>query len=487
MGERTCSIKIVFFLMMVRIIYTRESYLREKFNFKQDEKLEILNLSSSLRNMLFNKNSGYKEADDPISRAGLRFEISRLEEFDEIAGDLRLLSSLFMIWSDVRLAWDPNSFSVFQEKAGYALNVDYLQMKIKDIWTPDIKLFNPLMEMDIFKEKENDKVTLGYPSILFYDGLLKTETYCKPNLKDFPFDEHECSVQFVVTSTLIANINNKSQVFNDNAKWIYYQMAPCDLDLAPSRYGVEQNNERRVLVFPVKLIRRPSFLFVNIAVPLMVLSVLNIVVYFIPAVPGDRLSFCIALLLSFTVYLIYVAGLIPETSNPVPQVIYFLVFQFLLSAFITTSSFLTALLNQRHGEKPIPNALQRTVNKIRKTRARKVERQLGDTNPPTENNTTVTSGDQQVDNEEELQNNGVLSTKTTWKSIALFVDRVCLTVTVIILVIEVILFSYLASKLSNEVNPDFESEICKGSGPTNLTKICFDDISGFCINPTDIA
>ncbi|XP_062575114.1 neuronal acetylcholine receptor subunit alpha-6-like [Saccostrea cucullata] len=480
------NIKIVFFLMVVRMMYTKGSYLREKFNFKQDEKVEILNATSFLRNMLFNKNSGYKEADDPISRAGLRFEISRLEKFDEIAGDLQLLSSLFMLWSDVRLAWDPDSFSVFQEKAGYALKVDYLQMKIKDIWTPDIKLFNPLKEMDIFKEKENDKATLGFPGMLFYDGLLKTETYCKPNLKDFPFDEHECSVQFVVTSTLIANINKESQVFNDNAKWMYFQMAPCDLDLAPSRYGVEHNNERRVLVFPVKLIRRPSFLFVNIAVPLFVLSILNIVVYFIPAVPEDRLSFCIALLLSFTVYLIYVAGLIPETSNPVPRVIYFLVFQFLLSAFITTSSFLTALLNQRHEQTPIPIVFQRIIDKIHKTRARKVERQQGETNHRTENNTTVTSGDQHVDNEE-VKNNGVFYTKTTWKSIAFLVDRVCLTVTVIILVIEVILFSYLASKLSNEVNPDFKSEICKGSGPSNLTKICFDDISGFCINPTDIA
>ncbi|XP_061183020.1 neuronal acetylcholine receptor subunit alpha-6-like [Saccostrea echinata] len=470
---------------MVRIIYSRESYSGEKFNFKQDEKLELLNVSSFLRNMLFNGNSGYKDSDDPITRAGMRFEISRLEKFDEIAGELKLLSSLFMFWYDVRLTWEPNRFSVFQEKAGYPLKIDYLQMKMKDIWKPDIKLLNPLKEMDIFKEKENEKVTLGFPGLLFYDGLLKTDTYCKPNLKDFPFDEHECSVQFVATSTVIANLNNKPQVFNDNAKWIYFQMTSCDLDLSPSRYGAELNNERRVLVFPIRLIRRPSYLFVNIAVPLFVLSLLNIVVYFIPAVPDERLSFCIALLLSFTVYLIYVAGLIPETSNPVPLVIYFLVFQFLFIAFITCSSFLTALLNQRQEEKPIPNAFLRIVNVIHKTRARKVERQLGDTNPPNEN-MMIKTGDQQIVNDEELKSTGVNPSKITWKCIALLLDKICLTVTVIILVIEVVLFSFLASKLSAEVHPDFESEICQGS-PMNLTKICFDDVSDFCVDATDIA
>ncbi|XP_055997980.1 neuronal acetylcholine receptor subunit alpha-6-like [Ostrea edulis] len=365
MGHRT-TVLMFWLFALLRIIHNTSDYLKQRLDFKSNEKLQLLNHSSSLRNVLFNQNSGYQVADDPITRVGFRFEVSRVEKFDEVAGELKLLSSIFMFWADIRLAWDPSSISIFQEKAGYSFTITYLQMKLKDIWKPDIKLFNPLNEMNIFKEKGDENAVFGSPGLVYYDSLLKTNTFCEPNLKAFPFDEHECSVQFVATSTMIANIPNKAKVLYDNAKWIYYQMAPCDLDLAPSAYGSEVNNERRVLVFPIKLIRKSSYVFVNIAVPLLVLSLLNTVVYFIPAVPEERLSFCIALLLSFTVYLIYVAGLIPETSNPIPLIIYFLIFQFLLSAFITCTSFLTATLGQRQEERPISNVVTRLLNICRR-------------------------------------------------------------------------------------------------------------------------
>ncbi|XP_048730006.2 neuronal acetylcholine receptor subunit alpha-6-like [Ostrea edulis] len=457
MGHRT-TVLMFWLFALLRIIQNASN----KFNFKTNEKLQWLNHSSSLRNVLFDQNSGYQVADDPITRAGFRFEISRVERFEEVAGELKLLSSVFMFWADIRLIWDPRSVYVFQEKAGYNFAISYLQMKMKDIWKPDIKLLNPLNEMNIFKEMGDENAVLDYRGLVYYDGLLKTNTFCEPNLKAFPFDEHECSVQFVATSTMIANIPNTTKVLYDNAKWIYYQMTPCDLDLVPILrvYKAQEINERRVLVFPIKLIRKSSYLFVNIAVPLLVLSILNTVVYFIPAVPEERLSFCIALLLSFTVYLIYVAGLIPETSNPIPLIIYFLIFQFLLSAFITCSSFLTATLGQRQEERPIPNVVTRLL-KICRRRKPSIEDDVTD--------------------DESLESSDITSRKVTWKSVTLLVDRVFLSVTVVFLLIEVILFVYLASRLSANVELNLTSDICRAN-PLNLTEICLDDVSGFCIS-----
>lgn len=235
-----------YFVLLITYSYS-EDYLREKFNFKGDEKLQLLNFSSSLRNQLFSQNGGYKVADEPLTRVGFRFEGTRLEKFDEIAGELYLLSSIVMFWSDNRLTWDTSSIAVHQEKTAMNYSITYLQMKLGEIWKPDIRLFNPLGEIDIFNGKGNEAALLGSVGVLFYDGLVKTGTHCEPNLEQFPFDEHECSVQFVVTSTMIANMPQKTQVYYDNAKWIYFQMQPCDLNLAPSRFGDEHRNERRVL------------------------------------------------------------------------------------------------------------------------------------------------------------------------------------------------------------------------------------------------
>lgn len=262
-------------------------------------------------------------------------------------------------------------------------------------------------------------------------------------------------------------------------------MQPCDLDLAPSRYGQEHNNERRVLVFPIKLIRRPAYLFLNIAVPLFVLSMLNAVVYFIPAVPEDRLSFCVALLLSFTVYLIYVAGLIPETSNPVPLIIYFLVFQFLLSAFITCSSFLTAMLNQREETAPIPFLIKRIVTFFFNPCSRKIannyKRNVAKNNKIDESSVE----DQRMSKDDAIKSSNAILTEVTWKRVALLIERFCMIVTFIVLVLEILLFAYLASKLSANVEPTLQSNICR-THPLNSTKVCFDDVSGLCIGPSQI-
>ena len=452
-----------------------QDYQEEKFNFKLEEKRQLSNYSSLIRSAILGPVSGYEIDDDPITRAGFRFQVSRLQGFDEVAGEMKLISSVFIFWSDFRLSWNPYSISVYQEKTGSSFTIAFLEIMLKEIWKPHISLFNPVNAMDIFKEREYEKAIVHEEGFVYYDGLLKTETFCQPNLKNFPFDEHDCSVQFIATSTVITNImNKKPKLFDDNAKWIYYQQDPCDLDLAPSRYGAQQNKERRIIVFPIKIIRRPSFLFVNIAVPLLVLSVLNTVVYFIPTVPQDRLSFSIALLLSFTVYLIYVAELIPETSNPVPLIIYFLVFQFLLSAFITCTSFVTALLNQKIGEISIPQTISRILRGFRKKCVRGVKQDAKDTK-------MKTIEEQDLKNElseESIPEGNSASGNIAWRSISLFFDKVCLTIIVLVLVLEIIPFVYLASQLTAVVEPVSESNICQENPVNGISSfLCVDNVT----------
>lgn len=453
-------------------MYRYQDYQKEKFNFKREEKRQLLNYTAYIRDSIMGPESGYKDDDDPITRVGFNFEVSRLQEFDEVAGNLKLISSVFIFWSDLRLSWNPFSMSIYQEKTGLSLTVAYIDVKLKSLWKPDISLFNPLD--DIFKGTENEKAVVHEEGFVFFDGLLKTETFCQPNLKYFPFDEHECSVQFVATSTVITNSLKKTKLFDDNAKWIYYQQTPCDLDLAPSRYGRENNKERRVLVFPIKIIRRSSFLFVNIAVPLFMLSILNTVVFFIPAVPQDRLSFSIALLLSFTVYLIYVAELIPETSNPVPMIIYFLLFQFLLSAFITCSSFVTAMLNQKQGKKAIPRAIIRAFQRLQRKRVRDIE--LDNTNDAKLTNTEDCELKSKYD--VNTSSDETVSSNITWNNISIVVDRIFLTITTIILFLEILLFAYLASLLNSSVDPVLESDICRSNPMKEMTShLCVDNVT----------
>lgn len=215
------------------------------------------------------------------------------------------------------------------------------------------------------------------------------------------------------------------------------------------------------------------------------LSLLNTIVYFIPGVPEERLSFCVALLLSFTVYLIYVAGLIPETSNPVPLIIYFLVFQFLLSAFITCSSFLTAMLNKREQTTPIPFLIKRLAIFFFSPCSRKIGNDSKSGNIVQDKIDELSSEEQRMPEDDVIKNSNAISIEVTWKMVALLIERCCMIVTFAVLVLEIMLFAYLASKLSANVEPTYQSAICR-SNPLNSTHICLDDVSGICVNPAII-
>ena len=65
--------------------------------------------------------------------------------------------------------------------------------------------FKNVKEVGHIKEfgpaEENVFFWIGYPHFLFYAERLKITSYCPFDFKDFPFDSHECSVSFGVSSS----------------------------------------------------------------------------------------------------------------------------------------------------------------------------------------------------------------------------------------------------------------------------------------------
>ena len=61
--------------------------------------------------------------------------------------------------------------------------------------------------------------------------------------------------------------------------------------------------------------RLPDFYFLYIILPMIALSFLFLLVFFVPPHTGERMSFGISVLLSLTVYMLVVAEKVPENSN----------------------------------------------------------------------------------------------------------------------------------------------------------------------------
>ncbi len=60
------------------------------------------------------------------------------------------------------------------------------------------------------------------------------------------------------------------------------------------------------------------FYVLNIVLPCVMLSVLQLMVFRVPSAAGEKVSLSITLLLSFTVFLLMVSDNMPQTSTSVP-------------------------------------------------------------------------------------------------------------------------------------------------------------------------
>lgn len=75
--------------------------------------------------------------------------------------------------------------------------------------------------------------------------------------------------------------------------------------------------------------RRPMFFVLFSIVPCMIIGLLTLVSFFIPAESGERIGLCATIMLAVSVYLLVVTEQLPEQSETLPVIgVYYLVIMF---------------------------------------------------------------------------------------------------------------------------------------------------------------
>ncbi|XP_050409464.2 acetylcholine receptor subunit alpha-like [Patella vulgata] len=72
------------------------------------------------------------------------------------------------------------------------------------------------------------------------------------------------------------------------------------------------------------LTRRPTFILLNVYLPIIILSFLNAAVFAVPVDSGEKLSYVLTVLLSLAVFMSTVSGMLPTTSNHTPYITIYL-------------------------------------------------------------------------------------------------------------------------------------------------------------------
>ncbi|KAH9488930.1 5-hydroxytryptamine receptor 3A [Bulinus truncatus] len=127
------------------------------------------------------------------------------------------------------------------------------------------------------------------------------------------------------------------------------------------------NNTHSEVKIQILAQRRPFFIFLNVILPAIFLSFLNIMVFVIPADSGEKISYGITVLLALSVFLGTVGGMLPKSSN-VPMVTVYLFILLILSMLTVINSIIIVFLHHKEEKEEkhwqVKTYFSRTLNKI---------------------------------------------------------------------------------------------------------------------------
>ncbi|XP_046842942.1 neuronal acetylcholine receptor subunit alpha-10-like [Xenia sp. Carnegie-2017] len=218
-----------------------------------------------------------------------------------------------LYWKDETLSWNPLHYK----------NVKELHIDDKDIWVPDISIYNTASDEDILYKRLDTDIVLKQNGEASWLAPVLAKTECKIDVKYFPFDDQMCRITFgswinhglqvdVSNSTAHADIDN----YVENTEWdllsAYFtrleKVYSCCSEPYPS------------VTLNIHIRRRALFYLFNLVIPCAVIAILAALAFCLPSNNGERISLVVTVLLSLTVYMLIVSENMPPTSEVVPLI-----------------------------------------------------------------------------------------------------------------------------------------------------------------------
>ena len=105
-------------------------------------------------------------------------------------------------------------------------------------------------------------------------------------------------------------------------------------------------------VFTYRLRRKSLFTLINIISPIVLLFVLQMFVFILPAESGERVGFIVTMLLAIAVFLTIISDGLPKVSEPLPAICYYLLAALCFSTLMTVAVIVNLAIYYKEGSVP---------------------------------------------------------------------------------------------------------------------------------------
>uniref|UniRef100_A0A8I3S4L3 Cholinergic receptor nicotinic alpha 4 subunit n=3 Tax=Canis lupus familiaris TaxID=9615 RepID=A0A8I3S4L3_CANLF len=302
--------------------------------------------------------SGYNKWSRPVANISdvvlVHFGLSIAQLIDVDEKNQMMTTNVWVKqeWHDYKLRWDPADYE----------NVTSIRIPSELIWRPDIVLYN---------NADGDfAVTHLTKAHLFYDGRVQWtppaiyKSSCSIDVTFFPFDQQNCTMKFgswTYDKAKIDLVSMHSRVDQldlwESGEWVIVDAVgtyntrkyECCAEVYPD------------ITYAFVIRRLPLFYTINLIIPCLLISCLTVLVFYLPSECGEKITLCISVLLSLTVFLLLITEIIPSTSLVIPLIGEYLLFTMI---FVTLSIVITVFVLNVHHRSPRTHTMPAWVRRV---------------------------------------------------------------------------------------------------------------------------
>ena len=334
--------------------------------------------------------------------------VSSINSLDIISGKLLSPGYIVASWADEQLIWNSSDFN----------NLEHLTLTADDIWTPQFVQFGATdAKFDLSNVWLHDNGTV----LAIMAGIF--EAVCKLDVLHFPFDQHQCEFEIISAASDASEIQLKISSTNNS---IEHVLEHGEWEVTGSRLFSHEFTEpisgkTFVTLFKILSIsRRYQFITVHTCLPLLLLTLLNMIVFVVPLRSGERISFSTSVLLNFVFLTSNVSENLPHNSLRLP---YMSILMMATNIITTFGVIISVLLCRLDYETlfPIPDCVKNIASRYIACRIHKWRRK-------TEDKPNTTDPDEISDTESTVpktqERNEVAGVEVTWSVIAEMIDKI---------------------------------------------------------------
>ncbi|NXR40559.1 ACHA3 protein, partial [Zosterops hypoxanthus] len=273
-------------------------------------------------------------------RQGRRFSRHTSLFQDEVNQIMETNLWLKHIWNDYKLRWNPADYG----------GAEFIRVPSGQIWKPDIVLYNNAV--GDFQVDDKTKALLKYTGDVTWIPPAIFKSSCKIDVTYFPFDYQNCTMKFGSWSYDKAKIDLVLIGSTMNLK-DYWESGEWAIIKAPGyKHDIKYNCCEEIypdITYSLYIRRLPLFYTINMIIPCLLISFLTVLVFYLPSDCGEKVTLCISVLLSLTVFLLVITETIPSTSLVIPLIGEYLLFTMI---FVTLSIVITVFVLNVHYRTP---------------------------------------------------------------------------------------------------------------------------------------